>query len=112
MRLDVTRQLTNLDGTPLVQPGTRCPTCGHVIDPEPVTLRGVATTSLLAATRDQVPGEEKARRWTLAMRIQQEDAPDLKVEELALIKEMVGKVQPPLTVGQVWQLLDGDGAEG
>ena len=41
MKLDVTRQLTNLDGSPLVQPGTRCTTCGHITDPEPVTLRGV-----------------------------------------------------------------------
>ena len=41
MKLDVTRQLTNLDGSSLVQPGTRCTTCGHITDPEPVTLRGV-----------------------------------------------------------------------
>ena len=79
MKLDVMRQLANLDGSPLVQPGTRCTTCGHITDPEPVTLRVVLTTSLVTQTRDQKPieGDEKAKRWALAMRIQQKDAPEL-----------------------------------
>jgi len=114
MKLDVTRQLTNLDGTPLVQPGTRCQVCGHITDPEPVTLRGVLTTSLLAQTREQVAGDEKAKRWALAMRIQQEDAPELSLKELELVQRLVGEIQPTLTAGQVWVMLDGrdDGALG
>ena len=112
MKLDVTRQLENLDGSPLVQPGTRCQTCGNITDPEPVTLRGVLTTSLLAQTRDQVPGEEKVKRYALAMRIQQQDAPELALKELELVQRLVGEIQPTLTAGQVWQLLEGDGAEG
>jgi len=114
MKLDVTRELTNLDGTPLVQPGTRCTTCGHITDPEPVTLRGVLTTSLLAQSREQVAGDEKARRWALAMRIQQEDAPELSLKELELVQRLVGEIQPTLTAGQVWVMLDGrdDGVLG
>jgi len=113
MKLDVTRELTNLDGTSLVQPGTRCTTCGHITDPEPVTLRGVLTTSLLAQTREQVAGDEKARRWALAMRIQQEDAPELTVKELELVQRLVGEIQPTLTAGQVWVMLEGEaGDEG
>ena len=111
MKLDVTRQLTNLDGSPLVQPGTRCTTCGHVTDPEPVTLRGVLTTSLLAQSREQVPGEEKVKRYTLAIRIQQQDAPELALKELELVQRLVGEIQPTLTAGQVWAMLEGDGAE-
>ena len=112
MKLDVTQQLTNLDGSPLVQPGTRCTTCGHITDPEPVTLRGVLTTSLLAQSREQVPGEEKVKRYTLAIRIQQQDAPELALKELELVQRLVGEIQPTLTAGQVWVMLEGDGAEG
>ena len=111
MKLDVTRQLTNLDGSPLVQPGTRCQTCGHITDPEPVTLRGVLTTSLLAQSGEQVPGDEKAKRWALAIRIQQEDAPELALKELELVQRLVGEIQPTLTAGQVWAMLEGE-AEG
>ena len=106
MKLDVTQQLKNLDGSLLVQPGTRCTTCGHITNPEVVTLREAITASLVA--RDQAEGEEKFKRWALAVRVQQEDAPDLRVDELALIKKLVGKIQPPLTAGQVWVLLEGD----
>ena len=114
MKLDVTRQLENLDGSPLIQPGTRCTTCGHVTDPEPVTLRGVLTTSLITQTREQkqVTGDEKAKRWALAIRIEQQDAPELTLEEMALVKRLVGEIQPTLTAGQVWAMLEGDGAEG
>ena len=112
MKLDVTQQLTNLDGSPLVQPGTRCQTCGNITNPEPVLLRGVLTTSLLAQTRDQVPGDEKARRWALAIRIEQEDAPELTLKELELAQRLVGDIQPTLTAGQVWAMLEGDGDEG
>jgi len=114
MKLDVTRQLTNLDGSSLVQPGTRCTTCGHITDPEPVTLRVVLTTSLVTQTRDQKPieGDEKAKRWALAIRIQQEDAPELALKELELVQRLVGEIQPTLTAGQVWVMLEGDGAEG
>ena len=112
MKLDVTRQLTNLDGTPLERPSRACPTCGRADESEPITLRAVATTSLLAQSRDQVPGDEKAKRWALAIRIEQEDAPVLDLDELALVKRLVGEIQPPLVVGQVWAWLEGDRAEG
>ena len=112
MKLDVTRQLAGLDGTPLERPVGQCSTCGHVTEAEPVTLRGAMTVSLLAQSREQVAGDEKAKRWALAMRIQQEDAPALDLDELALVKRLVGEVQPSLVVGQVWAILEGEGAGG
>ena len=112
MKLDVTQQLTNLDGTPLERPSRACPTCGRADESEPITLRGVTTTSLLAQTQEQMKGDEKAKRWALAIRIEQEDAPILSVEEMALVKRLVGEIQPSLVVGQVWAMLEGNGAEG
>ena len=112
MKLDVMRQLTNLDGTPLERPSRACPTCGRADESEPITLRAVATTSLLAKTQEQVKGDEKAKRWALAKRIEQEDAPVLDLDVLALVKRLVGEIQPPLVVGQVWAWLEGDRAEG
>ena len=51
-------------------------------------------------------GEEKLKRYKLAMLIYDNDAPELSIEDLAKIKELVGKAYVPLIVGQVWSMLE------
>jgi hypothetical protein len=69
-----------------------------------------ARTALYAALPDeqQLSGEEKDRRGELARSIRAATAGDfkLKLEDLALIKKLIGKAYGPLIVNGAWRLLD------
>jgi len=109
MNIDVTQQLVDLDGTPMITGKQMCPTCGQPIgENEPMTIRVTAVKSLTAVFRDEqdLPGEEKVRRFHLALKITDESEPDLKAEDVVLIKKMVGKMYGPVVVGRVWAILD------
>jgi len=107
MKIDVTQQLRSIEGEPLATPETTCPQCGQAMETSPVTVRQVATGALMAQRRDEeTSGEEKVRRYALAVKIHGEDDPDLRAEDVALVKELVGKSYGPLVVGQVWSMLD------
>lgn len=68
-----------------------------------MTLHSVCTNALLTQTRDEanLPGEEKVRRYKLALQISNEDVVDLAPKDVALIQELVGKLYAALVVGQV-----------
>ena len=82
---------------------------GESLQP-PTTLKEVAVNALLAMLEDErhISGEDKAKRWLLATRIYSNpEGVDLAVEEVALIKNLIGKAYLPLIVGQAWQMLEG-----
>lgn len=109
MRLNVTEQLKELDGTLMTTGKQVCQMCGSVVStPVPMTIRLAATRALTATFRDEqnLAGEDKVTRWHLALRIVDEDEPELKAEEVVLIKMVVGKMYGPLVVGQMWDILD------
>jgi hypothetical protein len=111
MKIDVTQQLLELDGTPMVTGKQICRTCGQgVSDKEPLTVRWAATKALTATFRDEpsLPGDEKVARFHLALKVTREDQLDLKAEDVVLIKQLVGKMYGPVVVGQVWSILDPD----
>jgi len=109
MKINVTQQLTELDGTPMVTGRQICQVCGSVIgESEPMTVRLAATRALTAQYRDEqsLPGDEKVTRFHLALRLTDEPEPDLKAEEIVLIKNVVGKMYGPVVVGRMWSILD------
>jgi len=109
MKINVTQQLTELDGTPMVTGKQVCQMCGQVVsETEPFTVRLAATRALSATFRDEqsLTGDEKWPRFHLALRITDEDEPDLKAEDIVLIKKVVGKMYGPVIVGRVWSILD------
>jgi len=109
MKINVTQQLTELDGTPMVTGRQICQVCGSVIgESEPMTIRLAATRALTAQYRDELDlaGEEKVARFHLALRLTDETEPDLKAEDIVLIKSVVGKMYGPVVVGRVWNILD------
>ena len=109
MKINVTQQLTELDGTPMVTGRQVCQVCGSVIgESMPMTVRLAATRALTAQYRDEMDlaGEEKVTRFHLALRLTDEDEPDLKAEEIVLIKKLIGKMYGPVVVGRVWGILD------
>ena len=104
MAIDFTQPITNLDGSEIKD-----------ADGKPVvsTLGRVAEQALLAVYADErdqsgketITPEEKFKRWKLASKVQGKDV-NLSIEELALLKKLIGKAFPPLIVGQAWKLLD------
>jgi hypothetical protein len=74
-----------------------------------VTLRTIAIESLLAAYKgeESMTGDEKMKRWELASKIKHShENCELAVEEISMVKTLVGKAYGPLVVGQVWYILE------
>lgn len=77
---------------------------------ESLTLRAVIVAACInhLRTDDGLRGDTKAKLFSIAMKVHQEDEPDLKLEELTLVKERIGMAFAPLIVGRAWQLLEGE----
>lgn len=109
MKIDVTQQLTGLDGTPMTTGRQICQACGQVVGKtEPMTVRVAATRALSVTFRDEqgLRGEERVERFHLALKIINEDEPNLTVEEIALIKKLTGKLGGNVVAGRMWAILD------
>jgi hypothetical protein len=73
---------------------------------ENLTLRDIIVTSLLTPIQGDEP-ETKYEKYKLFQKVASaENEADLKLEETLLIKKAVGKLQPQIIMGQVWDLLD------
>lgn len=72
------------------------------------TLSSIVTGALIANYHDEqfLPGMEKFKRAQLAQRVYAGGDIDFSVEELTLIKELVGKYATPLVVLQIFKLID------
>ena len=80
-------------------------------DGRDLTLKQIACNALSLIFNDEqnLSGEEKAKRGLLAMRIYANTEIDLTVEEVALIKKLIGKAYGPLIVAQAWEILENQG---
>ena len=110
VKIDVTQNLKELDGTDLQFRVMVCPECGQATEGMDFTLRLAITSALVAQFPDEerkgIEPSEKVKRYALAMRVYNEDTPDLNLDERKLIWDLVAKMRGPLVVGQVWDLLD------
>lgn len=79
-------------------------------DGKPVTLLDVCQEALIASYQDEqnLPSADKVKRFKLAMKLNGAE-PDLELEELALIKTLVGKGFGPMIVGRVYSELESGG---
>lgn len=78
----------------------------------PIGLSRVLINALFAsAPGDNTTGEKKFKLYLLAQRIKEaagaSGSCDLLAEDISLLKEQVGKLYPPLIVGQVFNMLEG-----
>ncbi len=100
MRIDFSQAILGYDGQPLTD-GTK-----------PLTLGSVAVDALSATFpaeggNDRPDGAEKQRRFRLALIAYAAKEADLPIEDVALIKKLVGIGYAPLVVGRVYELLEG-----
>lgn len=107
--MQLEQPINNLDGKPSHIEANVCKACGQVIDGRIMTLRSVIGTALITMTEKDrhLEPQKKFELGRLAVYVQMAgDEIDLKAEQIATIKERVGLVFPPLTVYQVWQMVD------
>lgn len=96
MRRNFDKVILTLDGQPLHHEG------------KVLTLAGVAVNALLANFEgENVSGQQKADRMQLALAINTvPDQVDLSAEQLAKLKDLIGRAYTPLVVGRAYQLLE------
>ncbi len=104
MRIDVTQELVGFDGGVIREKGD------NGTSPIPMTLRSACCTALMATTPSEqnLGGDAKLQRYMLAQKLHNEESVAISIEELALIKKLVGEVFIINVVGAVWKLLEGD----
>jgi len=56
--------------------------------------------------KEEIDGNEKMGRYLLAMKIEKANELDLKSEEIAKIKNLIGAVYGVLVVGQCFEMLE------
>jgi len=83
-----------------------------ITDPDgtELTLRDVCIRALLMNHPDErnIKGEEKLRRYDLALKIQNQKTPELTTTEISNIKDLIGRAFAALIVGRAWHMLEGD----
>ena len=71
-----------------------------------MTFREVAITSLLTPLEGD-DDKKKFEKWETYKKLRDsKDEVDLTIDDLGLIKKSIGKFQPPLIMGQCWELLE------
>jgi len=72
-----------------------------------ITLKMVCQAALLGQYQQEQPdGQEKARRWLLAVTLPI-GVVDITPEDAALLKKVIGYAYAPLVVGQAYEMLNG-----
>lgn len=103
MRRDLTHPILDLSNNPIVENNA------------PVTLCTLSLSALMMPHQDELPGhgqpgltgKQKADRYALAMKINANPSKvDLTIEQMALLKELIGKGFGPLAVGRAYELLE------
>ena len=83
---------------------------------KPLTFKDVAIIALVGTYGDEpnISGREKFERWELASKLYRSSTEEisLTVEEIAKIKELVGKAFNVVVVGAMWSLLEGGSPDG
>jgi len=95
MKIKVNEQLKGIDGKPIVNGSN-----------PPMTLKEICITSILTPMEgDNEQGKYKKYEIYIKLRDAKVEA-DLSIEDLAIIKKGIGKFQPPLILGQCFDLLE------
>ena len=123
MQIDFGQKLVDLAGEDIVESG------GFNVDafikvhpsidispfynpPRALFLGSAAMNGLVMQFQDEhgLSGEEKLKRWELALRIKRATGPiEVSAEEVTMIKKVIAKAYAAIVSGQAWQMLEGNG---
>lgn len=101
--LDFTVALTGIDGRPMTHTDAK----GAPTD-EILTLGDVCVIALEMQIEEDknLPADKKFQRDELARKVYKRNDVVLEAQDLAMLKERIGKVYGPAQVGPAWRLLD------
>ena len=113
MKINLNQNLVDLAGTSLQDNIVKRDENGVVKDESgkpvmelvDVTLNKLAANALLHPAKDD-KGEDKARKYLLAVKCYAADEIDLTPEEIVELKGCISLTYPPIVVGQAWKILD------
>lgn len=96
MKVNFSTPIKSLSGENLVENGKE------------ITLASVSCTALIASFPDEMnlSGDEKVRRYSLALKIFAGGEQDLSIEDLGSLRSLISKGFGPLVVGRVREILD------
>ena len=105
MKIDFNQELKTIEGEILQRTRRK----GNQVVEEPATLRWAAVEALLTVDpKVTIPGEEKAKRYDLALKIQDSNGSiDLGVDDISFIKKICDDHFAPLVMGQTRKMLEG-----
>lgn len=113
MKINLNQVLVDLAGNPLQDRIPKRDENGVVKDEEgkpvlelvDVALNRLAANALLFPVKED-KGEDKARKYLLAVKCYDAEEIDLTAEEVVDIKACICLSYPPIVVGQSWKILD------
>lgn len=108
MKVPVLTILHDLEGLPL-RDAKVVDSEGKTLRPErDFTLRKACTEALQAnnLVGDAPDGEERFKRFQLAIKIMTNDEPDLSADEIVKLKKLIGLAFGSVVVGRAYTLLD------
>ena len=112
MKLDVTQNLLNLNGEPMPIVFQACPMCGRPMEERGFhTLRSACEAALSADYQSEqrsggISGEEKFKRYCLAVKIHNNDEVSFLAEEIVMLKKVLGLRWPPEIMGPARLILE------
>lgn len=124
MIIDFDQPIMNMRGIPLRRPGDPPKDAVRLgnqwvapdkkpidVPPVPITLGFLVVEALLARSEKGLTGQNKAERFSLALKLNMGGKVELKTESIALIKKLIGddgfEMSSPLIVGRAYELLEG-----
>ena len=100
MKIDLDFIFLTMEGDSLKNPESKAP----------LTMKQACVGALLGNYRDEqnLSGEEKSKRFELAMDMQMAKGEfNLKTEDAALLKKLIGKQWSTLVCGQAYRVIEG-----
>lgn len=94
MKIDLSTTILDLDKKP-IKDGEK-----------DFTLATACCNALLTPEQGETSGEEKVKRFRLAEKVYDGGEQELSVDDVALLKKLIGKIYPPLVVGRAFEILD------
>lgn len=99
MKIDFNKKFTNFNGDVLKDSQSQ----------KELSLKDVCVEALMVVDqKEEIGGEEKVRRYNLALDIYNGKKENLSSEEIVLLKELIGRYFSTIVVGQALKMLEND----
>ena len=99
MKIDFNKKFTNFNGDVLKDSQSQ----------KELSLKDVCVEALMVVDqKEEIGGEEKVKRYNLALDIYNGKKENLSSEEIVLLKELIGRYFSTIVVGQALKMLEND----